>query len=352
MQTNEMFDVIKTVNNNWENFRDDYKNTVQQVAQLHAFLGRPTQLGNNFNLEKSQMSNYLRKGELTMELKNNYLASNNGGAGLIVPSISNKIIADINLLSPMRKIASVESISSNELEVFSEDGQFEAGWVSEEAERKTTTTPKLKQQKITLHELYATPMATQRLLEDAAIDIERWIEERLVDAFIRLENDVFINGNGENKPTGILQNQGIKTVNTQDGQKICVQDILNLLNQLPECYFANAAFLMNRATLAYIQTLQDENGRFIWQPAYVESQPQTLFGIPVYCCGQMPTIQQGGKVIALADFKNAYKIVDRNGILIMRDHYTSPPFIKFYATKRVGADVVNTNAIKILTCTK
>ncbi len=54
----------------------------------------------------------------------------------------------------------------------------------------------------------------------------------------------------------------------------------------------------------------------------------------------MPPIDKKGNAIAIGDFKAGYKIVDRSGINIIRDPYTEKPFVKFYAVKRVGGDVV------------
>ncbi len=62
----------------------------------------------------------------------------------------------------------------------------------------------------------------------------------------------------------------------------------------------------------------------------------------------MPTAEKDALSIAIADFKAAYKIVDRIGIRVMRDPYTFKPFIKFYTTKRVGGDIINFEAIKLL----
>lgn len=61
----------------------------------------------------------------------------------------------------------------------------------------------------------------------------------------------------------------------------------------------------------------------------------------------MPDLGADNLAVALGDFKSAYKIVDRSGINIMRDPFTEKPFIKFYAVKRVGGDVVNPSAIKL-----
>ncbi|XVN43253.1 MAG: phage major capsid protein [Candidatus Rickettsia vulgarisii] len=74
---------------------------------------------------------------------------------------------------------------------------------------------------------------------------------------------------------------------------------------------------------------------------------QTMFGIPVICVSEMPVLQQNNTIMALGDFKEGYKIVDRSNINIMRDPYTNKPFVKFYAVKRVGGDVINEKAIKL-----
>jgi HK97 family phage major capsid protein len=62
----------------------------------------------------------------------------------------------------------------------------------------------------------------------------------------------------------------------------------------------------------------------------------------------MEAIGASAYAAALGDWKSAYTIVDRIGIRILRDQYTSKPFVKFYATKRVGGDVTNFEAYKLL----
>jgi HK97 family phage major capsid protein len=40
--------------------------------------------------------------------------------------------------------------------------------------------------------------------------------------------------------------------------------------------------------------------------------------------------------------------VDRQGIRVLRDPYTSKPFVGFYSVKRTGGDVVNFEAVKLI----
>jgi len=122
-----------------------------------------------------------------------------------------------------------------------------------------------------------------------------------------------------------------------------------LFYALKDCYAQNAAFMMNRATLQVVRTLkQSVMGGYLWQPSLSQGQPDTLLGIPVCVADDMPSPATGSLSIAVADFKRAYTIVDRVGIRVLRDPFTDKPFVKFYTTKRVGGDVTNYEAIKLL----
>ena len=270
------------------------------------------------------------------------------GAHAISPERCDEILAKITEISPMRNLASVDSISSNVLELLIQDGDFANGWVAEDAARDETDTPKLIQKRISVHEVYSQPKATQRLVDDNVVNFDSWLTSQLVESFARAENKAFISGDGNEKPKGFLTYDEIERVAATDAGKIAAVDLLNLLTKLDETYHANASFLMNRRTLAEIQKITDADGRFIWQPSLSEKMPATIFGIPVYCSNDMPEPAQGKSVIALADFKRAYKIVDRSGMSLMKDPFTEKPFIKFYSTKRVGGDVVDLKAIKLL----
>lgn len=357
MSIAEISKKIDKITNEWNEFYHENKHSNQikeleiKMSNIQNFIEKPEVpiFGSEV---KSDLCNYIRKGEISdLELKS-FSSNGDEGGYLLTPSLYGKIISGMKAKSPMRRLASVETISTNALDVVIEDGEFVSGWTLETGARAETDTPQLQQKRILVHELYAQPKATQRLLDDSAINIEQWLTERLQDSFVRAENKSFINGDGANQPFGILSNKKIEYVESEEDEDISMDDILNLINALDENYLPGATFLMNRSTLSEIQKMQDTNGRFIWQPSISESVPDTLFGIPVVCCSEMPNIAADASPIAIGDFKAAYKIVDRSGISIMRDPYTEKPFVKFYSVKRVGGDVIDVNAIKLLKITK
>lgn len=294
--------------------------------------------------ETRAFGDYLRKGIMS-EMITKSLSTATGEAGVaIVNEINRKIIYELSVGSVMRQLASVETVSTSSLDFIVEDGRFTSGWVGDADERPVTDNPTLKKKSIPVHELYAQPKATQKLMDDSAIDLNSWLAERLADAFIKAENEAFITGNGTKKPKGLLTEDTITKIDV--GATVTADNLLLLINSLPEGYLANASFLMNRKTLSVIQGLKDAAGRFIWQPSLSDPLKQSIFGIPVFCSSHMPDIGENNLAIAVGDFKAAYKIVDRENITIMRDPYTDKPFIKFYAVKRVGGDVVLPAAVK------
>ena len=231
----------------------------------------------------------------------------------------------------------------------------QAGWTSEVAMREETDSPKIHKRNIPVFELYAQPSATQKLIDDSSIDIEKWLAEKLVNSFAKLENQAFINGDGESCPRGILSYQDgrdwgkIQQVNSNLDNSFDYESIFNLYFSLKEPYVRNASFLMNRASLHIARTIKDKTtGKYLWNPGLDVGAPDSLLGLPVYEAADMPSVSRGALSVAIGDFKAGYKIVDRAGVRVLRDPYTYKPFVKFYTTKRVGGDVLNFEALKLL----
>ena len=81
-----------------------------------------------------------------------------------------------------------------------------AGWAAETDARLESATSNFQKVSVPIHEIYALPKASQRILDDSAFNIEAWIAERVAEKFISLENDAFTKGDGISKPAGILNN--------------------------------------------------------------------------------------------------------------------------------------------------
>ncbi len=308
---------------------------------------------------KEAFCQYLRKGVeedlVHLEKKALSATSDPDGGYLITPQMSAAIARTVHETSPIRQLASVETISTDSLEVLEDTGEAAAGWTTETGAFSETATPQFGKKTIPVHELYAQPKATQKLIDDSSINIEAWLGEKLTDIFSRKENTTFVNGDGIGKPRGILTYAAgtdwasiEQLVSTSNGA-VTSDSVIKLYYALKEDYATRATFLMNRATVQQVRLLKEATtNQYLWQPGLTAGAPDTLLGLPVMQAADMPAPATGSLSIALADFRRAYQIVDRYGIRILRDPYTEKPFVKFYSTKRVGGDVVNFEAIKLL----
>lgn len=346
--------------NRINNHLDEYK---AKIDLLETSMARPFTEGNGGNFidndHKNAFINYLRSGNennlANLEQKSLSAGIDTDGGFLISKTTSKQIIKTLEEISPMRKLASIEQISTSSLDVIEDYDKAQAGWTSETKAVSDTETPKINKRNIPVFELFAQPSATQKLIDDSSIDIEKWLAEKLINSFSRLESQAFIKGDGASCPRGILTYQDgkewgrIEQIKTGNDTALDADNLFNLYFKLKETYTNNASFLMNRFTLHQIRTLKDKNsGRYLWNPGISEGTPDTLLGVRVYESSDMPIVEKNALAIALADFKQAYKIVDRLGVRVLRDPYTFKPFVKFYTTKRVGGDVLNFDAIKLL----
>ncbi len=62
----------------------------------------------------------------------------------------------------------------------------------------------------------------------------------------------------------------------------------------------------------------------------------------------MPDIAANAYAIAFGDFGTGYTIAERPDLRILRDPFSAKPHVLFYATKRVGGDISDFAAIKLL----
>jgi HK97 family phage major capsid protein len=312
---------------------------------------------------KAAFDTFLRKGEEVMgpdERKALSVGTDPDGGYVVNPDLSGRIVMRVFETSPMRAYASVQVISSDALEGLFDLNEASSGWVGETDSRGETNTPQLGKWRIPAHELYAKPKATQKLLDDASINMEAWLASKVSEKFARDEANAFVVGNGVNKPRGFLTySSGTTLPGTIERFDTGVNGafaaapnggdvLINALYGLKQQYRANATWFMNRATLKLTRKLKDSDGAYLWSPGIAAGQPASLLGYPVASFEDMPDPATDSLSIAVGDMREAYQIVDRLGIRTLRDPYSAKPYVEFYTTKRVGGDVVNFEALKLI----
>ena len=310
---------------------------------------------------KAAFFSYVRKGMEGIEQKSLTSLNDASGGYLIPHSMLEKIHSTMIITSPMRSLSKVMSISTDGLEFLQEKGLADVGWVAETADRPETGTPELKKIRIPVHQIYAKPRASQKLLDDSSVDIESWLAEKIAEKMTLMENLVFVAGDGVGKPKGFLTYDHVEigkgewgkfeAVISKAGDALTDGDVLvDAFHALKAQYLPGATWLMSRSAMASIRKLKGENRQYLWQPSMIEGTPPTLLGSPVMIADDMPGLdaKKPTTAIAFGNFREAYQIVDRAGLHILRDPFSAKPYVEFYATKRVGGDVINFEALKLI----
>ena len=319
-----------------------------------------------FTAHKSAFDSYIRSGESAglrqIETKAMSVGSSPDGGYLVPEETETEIGKRLMDLSPMRSICATRVISGGIYrKPFMTSGPA-TGWVGETAARPQTGSPVLDELSFPAMELYAMPAATATLLEDSAVNIDDWLAGEVELTFAMQEGAAFVSGDGSNKPKGLLAypmvannawawgNIGYVPTSVAGGFPASnPSDVLiDLVYGLRSGYRQNATFVMNRKTQSSVRKFKDGNGAYIWQPAAVAGGRSSLIGFPLLEAEDMPDVAAGSLSIAFGDFRRGYLIVDRQGVRVLRDPYSSKPYVLFYTTKRVGGGVQDFDAIKLM----
>ncbi|MBA4324767.1 MAG: phage major capsid protein [Rhodobacter sp.] len=358
-------------------FQEDVKSTLKHQEERLTMLnaktmsyGRPA-LSARAEVEaphQKAFNAYLRSGDddglrgLTLEGKAMSTAVAADGGYLVDPQTAERVQSLLLSTSSLRSIANVVQVEATSFDVIVDRSEVGSGWATETAATTETATPIIERISIKLHELAAMPKASQRLLDDSAFDVEGWLAEKIATRFIRAEAAAFINGDGVDKPKGILLPTKVANASWTWGNIGYVPTgaaadfaatnpadcIVNLVYALGSDYRANAAFVMNSKTVGAVRKMKDADGRFLWSDGLAAGEPARLMGYPVLVSEDMPDIAANAFAIAFGDFRAAYTIAERPDLRILRDPFSAKPNVLFYANKRVGGDITDFAAIKLL----
>lgn len=300
-------------------------------------------------------------GDEGVEIRSLQTAIDTDGGYLVRPELADFVINRVFETSPIRQVARVVNTGSKSIEVLLDDDEAAANWTAEGSASSNTDTPDLGQKEITAHKLDAEPRATVEMIQDGYLDVEAWLQGKIADKFSRTENTAFVSGNGVGKPrgftdyaawdsAGVYESGKLEQIASGATSTITANGLIALQNSLKEPYQARATFLMKRASFGEILKLKGNDNYFFSPVLLRDGQAQMqLLGKRVLFADDMPAIGAGAEAIAYGDFSVGYTVVDRVGMQVLRDPYSTKGFITYYASKRVGGDVTNFDAIKLQT---
>lgn len=299
------------------------------------------------------------------DLKYLSVISDVDGGVLVPPTMGARITQRAWELDPIRQLADIQQIGTDSYEELVDQDEPGDGWEGELVANGVTDTPQWNKVYIPTHIQSAMPKATTKLLEDGTINVEAWLSNHIARRFARTEGAAFVTGTGIGQPRGFLSYSTYVNSNVNNymvfgnieyvpalDSVLSASAIITCFFHLLEEYQQRATWVMNRFTVMKTMLLEDNDKRPIWSAGQTamatNGVPSTLLGAPVRMSSHMPVVAADAYPIALADWQEAYTIVDRKGITVLRDPYTAKPFVLFYTRRRVGGAVRNFQAIVLL----
>ncbi|MCX6559846.1 MAG: phage major capsid protein, partial [Candidatus Aminicenantes bacterium] len=297
--------------------------------------------------EVKAFSGWLRKGAVGPDEQKLMRTSDDTVGGYIAPTERrNKLIEILTEISPVRQLATVETIGGSSVEFPKEGGDtIDCAW---DDEALTEGDAKFKMERFDPHVIRALVLIKKTLLEDADFNLESYLYRKAAQKFAKKEGVAFISANGKSKPEGLLTNSEISFVKSGSASTFTGDSFINLIYDLPADYAKGARFLMNRKTVGKIALLKDNNGQYLWRPGLQAGQPSTLLGYSIFEAVDMPDVAANAFPVMFGDFAQAYWIIERLSIEVQRlvEVYATGGKIGFLFRRRVDAQVVLGEALR------
>ncbi|MFA5300156.1 MAG: phage major capsid protein [Lutibacter sp.] len=246
--------------------------------------------------------------------------SNVDGGYLCPPEWSKEIAKKMIEISPMRQICRVTTVGSKVFEQPVRNTLAEASYEGE-AEAVSDSNSQYGLVEIVNNRLTAKIPVTYEMLNDGHYDIMAEIQSDAAIQFAKKEGYMFLQGNGVKQPYGLMKDTAVPTRNSGIAADINFDNLKLMTGDLKAGY--DPTFMLNRRTIAYLATLKNSVGAYLWQEGSTgDGVPSTLCGYPYVRAIDMDDIGAGLYPVIFGDFKEGYQIVDRFGLYVIRDEIT------------------------------
>ena len=363
----EMLDKINSALNAAESAKQSAELAAEKAGRM---IAAGPQAGDLSKAEhKKAFGSFMRKGYdvglRDIEQKAVTLGTAADGGYALPEEIASQVQAKVMDISPIRAISTVVQVSTNDYKRLIDVRGGASGWVGETTARTATATGQLYEAAASMGEVYANSTASQQSLDDIFFNAEAWLGDSIAAEFARAEGNAFVVGTGTNMPKGFMAYTTAATADSSrafgtlehvatgvagDFAASNKGDVLvSTVYKLKAAHRAGAVWVTNKALLGEIRAFKEATtNAYMWAPGLAAGQPSTLLGYNVVEAEDVAAKAASSLSLAFGNFRNGYCVVDRVGIRTLRDPYTNKPNVLFYATKRVGGMVLDSEAIKIV----
>ncbi len=251
-----------------------------------------------------------------------------------------KFTAAVKKDNVIRQIATVFSAPSGEFGAVTFDTEDLATWIEGRHPNYFDYVDQFTRYRIHCHQLGTMIRMSNDFTEDANFNVADYLTKSFAKRVGRAEENTFLNGDGVNKPIGILN--GAEVGHTTVA--ITYDDVIRLYFSVDKEYRRSAVWLMNDETALALRTLKDDAGNYLWN-----QHDNTILGKRVIISEYMPSAAAGAKPIAFGDF-SYYWIIDRMPFVMrpLREKFAMNQQIAYLGFEFLDAILIRSEAIKVL----
>lgn len=332
---------------------------IKNSASLVSIDGRPVISDDEYKAWTMQLNQAWRGKDGGIEEKALSIADNTTGGYLTLPpEFIADVIEKVVLISPVRQYANVIETTRTVVERPKRTATLAAVWTTETGTRAESGTGSslafgLEQQ--STYEMYSLVLLSLQMIEDAAFDMDQYIQKQVAQQFAKAEGTAFVKGSGVGQPEGITVNTAVLANYTPgtDASNVVYKGLVNTMHALPSFYAPNARWAMNRKTVGAVRNILDQNLRPIWTPnfgSFDVQNPATILGAPYFEAPDMQDVASNAFPVVFGDFEQGYTVVDRVQMTVQRlvEKYSDTGQIGIQVRKRVGGQVTNDEAFMLM----
>ncbi len=257
---------------------------------------------------------------------------------------NNKYMAALEKESLFRSIGTVIKAYGSGYRIFAKDSNDLAQWVPE-----GDTIPiydgidDFTINTVDSWKLAAFVKMDEAFVRDAGFDIENYLINRFAKNFCRAEDNAFINGTGEQMPTGILNATNGADVGITTAE-ITYDNVIGLYFSVKPEYRRNAVWLLNDETALALRTLKDSTGNYLWR-----NSDDTILGKRVIISEYMPNAESASKPIAFGDF-SYYWVIGRSPVSVktLSEKFAIHDQIGYLAFEFLDGKLIRPEAVKVI----
>ena len=271
-----------------------------------------------------------------------------GENGAVVPtSIANKIIENVLDMCPIYHDADRYNVAGTLTIPYYDDktGDIEMEYADEFTEGESKS-GQFKSISLTGYLGRAICDVSKSLINNNKFDLVNFVIKRMSRSIARFLEKELLNGT-DKKIAGL---SGItQKVVAASATAITADEIIELQEEVPDAYQANAYFIMNKKTRTAIRKLKDGQGNYLLNKDANARWEYTLFGKDVYTTANMPTMAAGKNAIIYGDpLGLAVKVSEEINIDVLRETKARQHVVEVLGFVEVDAKVQNSEMLAVL----